>query len=186
MAHQSIHQAVYAHPSFSCSHSTGRLSWPCTFLCVVLWFHLWVQLFYSEFTKNQKLSELPISSVLPFLAHWLIPLGFCMHRFEREVWNSVSIEASAFMKTWFLSMSRVAFCCNSWILKGILLDMLLKVILPVLERLPTSCFSQNLKGRSGKAQISGCRKFILLWHWAAFVNISNLLEKNINSLQALH
>lgn len=118
------------------------------------------------------------------LTDW-IPMGFCMHRFERKVWNSVSTEAPALVKTWFLGMSRVAFSWNSWILKGSLLEMLLKVTPPVLERLPNSCFSQNLKGRSGKAQINGCRNFILLWHWAAFLNISTLKEKNIHSLQAL-
>lgn len=153
------YQVVYAHPSLAVHTAQGIFPGHSDF-CV------WGQLFYSENTKNQRISP----SALPrhsSLTDW-IPMDFCMHRFERKVWNSVWIGTSAFMRTWFLSVSRVAFCWNSWVLKGLLLDMLLKVMLPVLERLPNPCFSQNLKGRSGKAQVNGCSKFILLWHWAAF------------------
>lgn len=119
------------------------------------------------------------------LTDW-ISMGFACTDLKGRCEILSELKTSAFTKTWFLSVPRVAFCWNSWILKGLLLDMLLKVMLPVSERLPNSCFSQNLKGRSGRAQINGCRKFILLRHWAAFLNISNLLEKSIHSLLALH
>lgn len=59
MAYQSIHQVVYAHPFFSCSHSTRHRSWPFKFLCVVLWFCVWVQLFYNEFTKKSETLRAP-------------------------------------------------------------------------------------------------------------------------------
>lgn len=160
-----------------CSHSTRHLSWPFRFPCMGAVILQW---------KHQKSENLPISSASPFLSHWLNSHGFLHAQIWKEGvkfclnWNfcfyedmvSQCVQGGLLLK--FMGSERVVIRHAPQSHAASLGEITKSLLFTKFEREIWSSSSKWLQQIYSSVALG------------SLLNISNLLEKSIHSLQALH